>query len=568
MRNGLFPWEAKEGESPLDGSFVSEIRRIGFHPFVLVRVGELGDDPKHEFRVCLTQNEAPQFVDEIAALPGFERSLLLRGIERALQIEIYDAAGLLFRWVKGEGLLKETLYLGLAEGLSLDYYAGYPAFGYGNAAAPYTPRARIRLLTAAFEAYRAASGNDHLRWVLVEALGLALSRAVGSFGEYDEAARIVDAALGLQPYSIHLKSAKHALALALAGEEIAPRLVKFIGEDNGYLERFVCHEPFDRFDIGPSGDVLVCCGHWLPTSIGNLMRDSVDDVLNSPRAQQIRQSVTDGTFKYCNHLECGAMAQAALPLREEVRSSRARHALSTGEYSVSEVDQILFAFDRSCNLSCPSCRRERITERASDSEDKARTIEEKLVPLLPRLKQLNLNPAGELFASKPSRKLLELIDDQRCPDLMIDIISNGTLFSEEEWNKFPGIHGKVRSVRISTDAAKKATFEKLRRLGRYEIFMENILFLGRLRGSGAINELNFSFTYQKDNMDEIWDFILFAEQMNGDFIIFERLQNLGAFTDEEYRERAVHHETHRLYSKFIQMISDPIFRQSRSGTIS
>ena len=103
----------------------------------------------------------------------------------------------------------------------------------------------------------------------------------------------------------------------------------------------------------------------------------------------------------------------------------------------------------------------------------------------------------------------------------------------------------------------------MRRLGRYEIFIENILFLGRLRRSGAFNELNFSFTYQKDNMDEMRDFVLFAEQMNGDFIIFERLQNLGAFSDEEYRERAVHHESHRLYSKFIQVISDPIFRQSK-----
>src|SRR5262245_65814891 len=93
---------------------------------------------------------------------------------------------------------------------------------------------------------------------------------------------------------------------------------------------------------------------------------------------------------------------------------------------------------------------------------KARVVEEKLWPLLPTLRVLHINPAGELFASKPSRKLLELIDDQRCPNLVLDIISNGTLFSETEWNKFPGIHTKVRSVRISIDAACKETFEKLR----------------------------------------------------------------------------------------------------------
>ena len=59
-----------------------------------------------------------------------------------------------------------------------------------------------------------------------------------------------------------------------------------------------------------------------------------------------------------------------------------------------------------------------------------------MLPLLPSLKILHINPAGELFVSRPSRKLLELITDERCPDLVLDIISNGTLFSEGEWNKF------------------------------------------------------------------------------------------------------------------------------------
>ena len=107
-------------------------------------------------------------------------------------------------------------------------------------------------------------------------------------------------------------------------------------------------------------------------------------------------------------------------------------------------------------------------------------------PLLPTLRVLNLNPAGELFGSRPSRKLLGLINEERCPDLLLDIISNGTLFSEEEWNKFPGIHGKIRSVRISTDAACKETFETLRRLGKYDVFCANMRFLRGLRDRGVI----------------------------------------------------------------------------------
>jgi MoaA/NifB/PqqE/SkfB family radical SAM enzyme len=224
------------------------------------------------------------------------------------------------------------------------------------------------------------------------------------------------------------------------------------------------------------------------------------------------------------------------------------------------IDYLTFGFDQTCNLSCPSCRADRIVEKASASIAKARAVEEKLVDLLPTVRVLHINPAGELLASKPSRKLLELINDDRCPKLRLDIISNGTLFSEEEWNKFPGIHNKIGSIRISVDAARKETFEKLRRLGKYEPFVDNMRFLARLRAAGVIPELKFSFTYQLDNFREMLEFVDFCASMNCDFVLFERLQNI-AFSQEEYRHKAVHYRDHPLYHEFIAIISNPIFAE-------
>jgi MoaA/NifB/PqqE/SkfB family radical SAM enzyme len=226
------------------------------------------------------------------------------------------------------------------------------------------------------------------------------------------------------------------------------------------------------------------------------------------------------------------------------------------------VDYLTFGFDQTCNLSCPSCRTHRIVEKTSASIEKARAVEEKLVDLLPTVKVLHINPAGEMLSSKPSRKLLELIDDERCPDLVLDIISNGTLFNEEEWNKFPGIHDKIRSVRISIDAARKETFEKLRRLGRYEPFVENMRFLSRLRAAGIIPQLKFSFTYQLDNFREMPEFVEFCASMNADFAIFERLQNI-AFSANEYRAKAVHYPDHPLYAEFLGVVGNPIFASPR-----
>jgi MoaA/NifB/PqqE/SkfB family radical SAM enzyme len=253
------------------------------------------------------------------------------------------------------------------------------------------------------------------------------------------------------------------------------------------------------------------------------------------------------------------MMNGHLPTRESSRNERANQAIARGDFRIDGVDRLVFALDRSCNLSCPSCRTHRIADKASESVEKVRAVKEKLLPLLPGLRLLHINPAGELFASRPSRMLLELINDENCPDLIIDIMSNGTLFNEKEWMKFPGIHDKVRSVRISIDAARKETFEKLRRPAKYEAFIENIRFLAGLRASGRIKVLLFSFTYQIDNFREMRDFVTFGESMNADYVQFERLQNL-AFTQEDYEQKAVHHSHHPFHGDFIAEISDPIFR--------
>jgi hypothetical protein len=171
-----------------DQGFIAEIRAIGFQPFILVRSGDSGS-PGGSYLVCLTQNEAPQFVAALAELPRFGESKLLRGIERALQLEIYDAAELLFAWVIGESSVDETLYVGLSDGTALPSYVGYAAFGFDQAVPSTTPRDRADLLVKALASYAGTYGNDALRHTLIEAFAFALSRSLGTMGEYAEAAR-------------------------------------------------------------------------------------------------------------------------------------------------------------------------------------------------------------------------------------------------------------------------------------------------------------------------------------------------------------------------------------------
>ncbi|MES9996759.1 SPASM domain-containing protein [Desulfovibrio aminophilus] len=536
----------------------AKICNKGYQPFVtVVKTDANGSDTVMQ---CNTQNDAPAFVHTLVEMSYTSWHPFVAAIDQGLRLEVYNAAQILFDWiVTSESGISVQVFCNekQAKQYILAAYIGYPIVVIGNGfekTADFS--ARLDAVSFFILQYVSSKGNDVLRIALVEAFTLGFCRGAGHFGKYKEALSLLNRVNKIIPNSIFLKAAESALNSIVNGEEVPLRLKKFIGHDNGYLKNFICQEPFRRFDVGPCGDVLLCCGHWLPRSIGNFERDDILSILNSPLALKIRKSVTDGTYKYCNHLECSALIQEYLPSRETVKDKLILHALETGDFTVPHLDNLMFAYDRSCNLSCPSCRNERYIVSGDAAKLMTKSVRERLIPLLRHVRVLNLNPAGELFASKSCRNIMRALESKECSHIKLDIISNGTLFSERVWARFPGIHDKIRSVRISTDSCTKSGFEKLRRGANWEIFLQNITFLSELRRKGVIPQLKFSFTYQRDNFREIPSFVDFCTSFGADFVIFERLQNLGTFTQEQFCERAVHRPDHPLHAEFLAIISD------------
>lgn len=513
-------------------------------------------DVQHHKLYTLDPEKTGEIINTISANAILADNLFMKALSSSFQRETYDAFEDWFAWL----LQKDD-----ATAIEISYYFEIRFDGlYKDATALLNPlgsdNPKAVMLEKMWVAFRSFSWKSKLQYGVVEAAAIALCKYYGSLGNYERALYFVGLALQEPRTSIHLKAASHTLHLCLQNQPVPPRLEKFVGHDNGYLKDFVCDMPFKRFDIVETGEVNVCCGHWLPTSVGNIESDSLDNILNSKQAKAIRKTMTDGTYKYCNHLECVHLAQNVIPRRETVHDPIIDNAVANDDFGVGHVDNMLFAYDQSCNLACPSCRKERIIEKPSQNEEKARIVETKLMPLLSKLKHLEINVAGEVFVSKPSRQILSMISEETCPDLEIDMISNGMLFTEKEWDKFPGIHGKVSGVRISIDGVRKETFEKLRRFAIHEVLLDNLAFLKKLRSEKAIGGLTFSFTYQLDNFREMEEFVNFGRSFGADKIIFEPLQNVGAFTAEEYLERAVHRAGHQLFPEFIEMIQRPIFK--------
>jgi Iron-sulfur cluster-binding domain len=511
-------------------------------------VALLKSDDAAAVAVCPTYSDVEGFSD---ALTGFAPGAFAKGLHHALKGESYDAAFAWFDWVFDDADATVTARFGDA--------GPCPIFEFGRAG-PRTAPQKIDLLAKMFVAYDNPRANLRARYTILDALGFALSRVLGALDRCDEALGYARRLLELWPQSIHVAACRHALELKAGGAAVPPRLQKFCGHDPHALDDVICHHPFTRLEITPAGFAHACCASLVPTAIGNIESENAATIIASEKAQKMRRSMLDGSYKYCNHLACPLMVNEQLPRKSDAAiagDALLAAAVAGTDDTIAEIRDLAFGYDWSCNLSCPSCRRETIIETHKQSGERSHHIRLQVAPLLPKLRSLHINNAGEFLFSRPSRALLQSIDPAQHANLKIDLISNGTLLTEREWQKFANIHGLVRTIRISTDAATKETFEVLRRGARWESFLENLKFIGTMRRRGGIELLMLAFTYQLRNFREMPAFVGFAESVGADKVNFQRLQPSASMTHDEYAANAVHLPTHPLHAEFLAVLKDP-----------
>lgn len=334
-------------------------------------------------------------------------------------------------------------------------------------------------------------------------------------------------------------------------------------EDPRYqLAGKICPQPFIQFDVLERSSHL-CCSSYLNTSVGNLTNKEWDAVWNSETAQAIRESIHDGSYRYCNKGTCPQIHMNNLVPAAELaaRSETWREILDNATTILPHgPESVNLAYDRTCNLSCPSCRTERF---AADEALRARfdrMQERTILPLLKGAKTVFITGSGDPFASKNFRRLMEQLTPEDYPELRFQVMTNGMLFTPRQWESFPALHRRVKILKISVDAATGPTHELLRRGARWPTVLENMAFAGELNARGEISHFELVFTVQKENFREMGDAVDLARQVGATGIYFARITNWGTFTEAEYREKAVFLASHDDYAEFVDQMQDPRLR--------
>ncbi len=332
------------------------------------------------------------------------------------------------------------------------------------------------------------------------------------------------------------------------------------------LQGRFCPQPFTQFDVSNSGNVYACCSNWLPTAYGNLNRQSAAEAWNSTAAQAVRKSIHDGSFKYCDGRYCPRIQDGNLPTRDEARAEFPELA-DVIDRKATTIDtqptHINFCSDRSCNLTCPSCRLEKILLTEGPLYDKQKALNDTIVAAFlgtptERAFTINVTGSGDPFASKIYREFLFGLNGADFPNLSIDLQTNGVLLTPATWRRMENIHANIRNIYVSFDAATPEVYAITRRGGHWDQLIENCDMLGALRREGAFDFFRMDFVVQADNYRDMPAFVRLGRRLGVDVIHFSMVTDRNSWAKDDYETKAVWKTSHGEHGEFLEVLSDPI----------
>jgi len=342
------------------------------------------------------------------------------------------------------------------------------------------------------------------------------------------------------------------------------------------LKDYVCEYPFSYSDIHTHGQ-FVCCPAWGPPNLkvdedgtpNSKLFNETDDVQRnwtSKNAFDIRKGVYDGSYRLCNTELCPKLNQiinsGIVPThflkKEEFEEKYDIKSIEDIKNFKKPPEEILFGFDRSCNLKCPSCRVNLVPNDDIDSYEYknkmhlVKSIEENYGS---NLRRILVTGSGDPFYSNVYRKYLQEFDISKYPKLeWIMIITNGIILNRKMWNSLKAApHIKV--IEVSIDAGTKETYENVTRLnGQWDVLMENLDFIATLT---HLNDVTCSMVVSKNNYKEMelfYDLITekFKNYNSGLCINYRQIVNWGTYSTDEMNNLQVFSKDNELNQAFIK----------------
>lgn len=245
----------------------------------------------------------------------------------------------------------------------------------------------------------------------------------------------------------------------------------------------ICNRPSKTVTIDMYTNCMLCvCDGWLPIPVGKITDfQRLEDIWSNPTAIKLQKDVSDKKFTWCAVDHCGIKNQD----------------------NIESMYKLVFGIDDSCNLACPSCRRETRMHMAGPLYEEKLQAVKHCVELLNNFESrihIVLACSGDPLASHIYRPLLHSYLGK--PNQTFRLFTNGLLI-KKQLNK-TALLDKITEYFISIDAGSKEVYEKVRIGGNWETLMESFDYL-------LENKLNkyvlLLYVVQRKNYKDIKNFV-------------------------------------------------------------
>jgi len=325
------------------------------------------------------------------------------------------------------------------------------------------------------------------------------------------------------------------------------------------LKNYICLVPFQHLQIHEKEN-WVCCPHWLTKEIPN--KETLNQTWNSKEIIDIRKSVIDGSYRYCDRKSCPYLAELVnlnggyigpiIHKKDLPANIKKYYDSQEGEMQEGPTN-VQLNFDPSCNYKCPSCRSELFV---SDKKEIPR-FRDKIIEVenifADSIEMLYSSTTGDPFFSKPIREYFQNFNPKKYPKLRyIHLHTNASLWNEKMWNTMPNIHKYVNTCEISIDAATKDTYENHTRIGgNWDNLINNLKFISTIK---SLKSVKCSFVVQSSNYKEMSSFVDLVKDIFKDKgkVFFCRLQDWNSYSPAQFMLNKIHDISHPEHLNFIE----------------
>lgn len=317
------------------------------------------------------------------------------------------------------------------------------------------------------------------------------------------------------------------------------------------MTKLFCKLPFTRISIDDDGNVWPsCCPDWVAFPLGNVFEQSWDEIWYGDTATKFRDSMFDGSLRYCKRNWCPHVADAESGIKNY---QVIPHSESPATWVPQPPVHVNLNYDMTCNLKCPSCRSDYIHYKGDKLNRLIKLHKYVEEQILPQVESIALTGVGDPFMSQVFREFLFNFDSKKYPNIKtVHLHTNGQLFDEKTYSQMKGLHDINLSTDISIDAASADVYDVVRPPGNWNKLMRNLEFIKKLDN---LVLLGISMVVQQANYRQMMQFVELGESLvyrkRNTFVEFKRIRHDPHLTREQFQQIGIDEMPMNMKDEFI-----------------